>query len=206
MAQSTLKPLSIEPLRNSERFRKDLIPWFSAREVKIIMRAYKFSKYGHRDQERDSGERYFEHPKAVCFSIFKELKVYDMQALVMSLLHDIIEDSYLLDEELMELVFRRSIANGVRILSKDEDSKPVYYPRLKSCGLWRVILVKICDRLHNMRTLATATREKQRKQVKETREHFFELCDILERLIPKKYKHIVPYLREKLEALCAQYE
>lgn len=196
----------VEPERKSALYLRELRPWLPDRELRIIMRAYKLSKYGHRDQARESGERYFEHPKAVSIIIFRELKVYDSQSLIMALLHDVIEDSYLLDEELMEIIFGRVVTNGVRILSKDEESKPIYYTRLKGCGLWRVILVKLCDRLHNMRTLAGSSREKQQKQAEETRTHFFELCDILEKLLPKKYKAIVPYIREKLDALCRQYE
>lgn len=196
----------VEPERNSVRYKKDLTPWFPAREVKSIMRAYKISKYGHRDQFRDGGViRYFEHPKAVSLIPLKELEIYDAQVAIMALLHDVFEDSYLLDEELMEIIFGRGVANGVRILSKNEENKPVYYPRLKVCGVWRVLLVKVCDRVHNMRTLGD-NKAKQQKQTKETRLHFFELCDILEKLIPKKYRGCVPYLRKELETLCSKYE
>lgn len=203
---STLKRTPLESERNSTLYKNELLPWFPIRDVTMIMRAYKISKYGHRDQWRDGGGRYFEHPKAVSLIPFKELKIYDASIMVMALLHDVFEDSYLLDEEMMELIFRRANTNGVRILSKNEENKPIYYVRLKSCGLWKVILVKICDRLHNMRTLSGASKEKQEKQAKETREHFFELCDILEKIIPRKHKQTVAYLRNKLDALCAQYE
>jgi (p)ppGpp synthase/HD superfamily hydrolase len=109
------KPL-VETIRKSEVFRKELTPWFPVREVKTIMRAYKISKYGHRDQTRHNGDRYFDHPKAVSLIIFKELKINDSESIVIALLHDVIEDSYLLDEETMEMIFGRSATNGVRIV------------------------------------------------------------------------------------------
>jgi GTP diphosphokinase / guanosine-3',5'-bis(diphosphate) 3'-diphosphatase len=200
-----LAATTVERTRKSSLFEKKLQPWFLREELRSIMWAYKLSKYGHRDQQRESGERYFEHPKAVATIIPEELKIFDAQSIIMALLHDIIEDSYLLDEDLMRRIFGKMLTNGVRLLSKDENVKPVYYERLRTCGNWRVILVKICDRLHNMRTLDTASKEKQRKQAKETRKEFFALCDLLAELIPKKHYQAVPYLRDKLDALCIQY-
>lgn len=190
----------------STQFFNSIAPFMSAEELEMVQTAYAFSKYGHRNQTREDGTRYFEHPRAVARMMFAEFGIYDWKVISMGLLHDLSEDTFLLTEFRIKLNFGKAISWGVRLLTKDKLSKENYYPRLKACGLWRPIVAKICDRLHNMSTLAARPRNKQLEQVAETREHFFELCDILDTLMPKKYQKGVHRMREMLMRYCLHYE
>ncbi len=193
--------------RESVKYFKRLAPYFTERDLEEIRTAYAFSKYGHKNQLRDNGERYFDHPKAVSLIIFDDFNIkYDWRALVIALLHDIVEDQYLLTERRIWINFKDQVTQGVKFVSKDENSKSIFFPRLFGCGQWRPMIVKLADRIHNMRTLGNCTQEKKLKQVKETREYYFKLCDITEKTIPKNYRHAVTYARKELDRLCKLYE
>jgi guanosine-3',5'-bis(diphosphate) 3'-pyrophosphohydrolase len=197
----------MEHVRESVKYLEKLSPFFTERDLEEIKTAYAFSKYGHRNQERESGERYFDHPKAVSLIIFDDFEIkFDWQVIVIALLHDIVEDQYLLTERRIYINFRNTVAQGVKFVSKDEYSKDNFFPRLFICAQWRPMIVKLADRIHNMRTLNECSTEKQRKQVKETREYYFKLCNIVEKIIPKKYRHAVAYARKELDELCKKYE
>lgn len=196
----------MEIQRESVLYLKKLSPYFTERDIEEIQTAYAFSKYGHRNQERDNGGRYFDHPKAVSLIIFDDFNIkFDWRVIVIALLHDISEDQYLLTERRIWINFKDQVTQGVKFVSKDENSKEIFFPRLFSCNQWRPMIVKIADRIHNMRTLNVCSVEKQKKQVKETREYYFQLCDIVEKIIPKKYQSAVLYAREELDRLCKNY-
>ena len=73
----------MEHERESVKYFERLGPYFTERDLEEIRTAYAFSKYGHRNQERENGERYFDHPKAVSLIIFDEFNIkYDWRALV----------------------------------------------------------------------------------------------------------------------------
>ena len=78
-----------------EEFEKLLRFKMSPDNLKLVMKAYRMSKYGHRGQKRDSGERYFEHPKTVALIIAGEFKIYDHEVISAALLHDDVEDSFI---------------------------------------------------------------------------------------------------------------
>lgn len=187
-----------------EQYFELLSPYFLETDLEEIQTAYAFSKHGHAKQVRASGERYFDHPKAVSLIIFQEFGILDRKSIVAALLHDIMEDSFILTEKRIVLNFGKETAFVVKLLTKDDED--LYYMRLKQCVVWRAILVKIADRIHNMRTLGARPKEKQLEQVKETHEHFFDLCDALERIIPKKWKTTVHKMRSELRELCRKYE
>lgn len=197
----------VEHLRESDKYFNKLSPFFMETELEEIKAAYAFSKYGHRNQTRDTGGRYFDHPKEVSLIIFDDLNIkYDWRVIVIALLHDISEDQHILTERRIRINFKDLVAKGVKFVTKDEHSKSVFFPRLFECGQWRPMLVKLADRIHNMRTLGDCSQEKQKNQVKETREYYFRLCDIAEKIIPKKYALAVVYARIELERLCKKYE
>lgn len=193
----------MERERESVLYTKKFSPYFTERDLEEIKTAYAFSKYGHRNQERDGGGRYFDHPKAVSLIIFDEFGIrFDWRVIVIALLHDIVEDQYLLTERRIWINFKDQVAQGVKFVSKDEESKGLFFSRLFLCGQWRPMVVKLADRIHNMRTLSDCTIEKQKKQKEETRQFYFELCDIAEKTIPKKYKHAITFARQELQRHC----
>lgn len=193
-------------IRNSTKFFNEIRPFVSAVDLESIQAGYMFSKYGHVKQFRDDGSRYFDHPRAVAYIVFGEWGIFDAQSILAALLHDMGEDSWLLSEFRVSLNFGKDTAWDVRLLTKDESSKAVYYPRLARSGSWRAILVKIADRIHNMRSLGNCTREKQLKQVAETRKEFPILLAALADIIPVQYRMIPGRAQAELDRLCALYE
>jgi GTP pyrophosphokinase len=144
-------------------------------DIPMIEKAYIFSAKAHKGQTRLSGEPYLIHPLEVAYTLTK--MNLDVQSVVSGLLHDTIEDSYVSKEE-VELYFGKEIAelvDGVTKISKiqmkaSEDSKVESYRKmiLAMSKDIRVILVKLADRYHNMKTLNFLPRDKQIKIARET--------------------------------------
>lgn len=185
-----------------KQFLARLAPLMSPRDLEIVETAYMFSKYGHKEQKRDSGERYFEHPKAVAWIIIDELKLHDWRTIVMALLHDIQEDTWLLSWWRVQMNFGKSVTLGLKLLTKEPERG--YLKRLKAHGTWRELTVKISDRLNNMRTVSGCTKEKQRRQAAETEKEFFLLCDLLSKKLPKKDRWRAEHLKRELQRSCAK--
>lgn len=196
--------ISPYPEINHQKFMSALEPFLTPIELERVETAYVFSKYGHRNQVRDSGERYFEHPRAVAWIIVQELKLYDWQLMILALLHDIREDSYILSWHRIQINFGRTVTLGLKLLTKDP--KEGYLERIRSHGTWRDVLVKICDRLNNLRTLGACSEEKIKRQIAETESEFLPLCDHLLTLLPKKDRWRGEYLRKEISTLCEQYK
>ncbi len=142
----------------------------------LIQKAYILSKTAHGNQKRHSGDPYFTHPLAVA-EILIDLKL-DQQSIITALLHDVVEDTDVTLEEI-ENDFGEDIArlvDGVTKLGKIESisSSERVAENFRKLALAmsediRVLLVKLADRLHNMRTLAyMPSREKKLKKARES--------------------------------------
>jgi guanosine-3',5'-bis(diphosphate) 3'-pyrophosphohydrolase len=141
----------------------------------ILRRAFEFAAQRHSAQWRLSGEPYMSHPLEVTW-ILAEMQM-DQVCLETALLHDVLEDTQTSYEELAR-VFGDDVArcvNGVTKLSKinlanreDRQAESVRKMLLAMVEDIRVILVKLADRLHNMRTLASLPRERQERIATET--------------------------------------
>lgn len=193
--------------RYPEVGRKQFLDWlrpnYRAKIMEVIETAYVLSKYGHRGQLRDDGRRYFEHPKAVTWIIAYELGLVDWRVLVMCLLHDVQEDTFLLTDYRIEVNFGKDVARGVRLLTKDSAD---YLERLKRFGDWRVVMVKVADRLHNVRTLDACTPEKRQRKASETKSDYMPLADLLVEIVPKRHLCSARRLRELLVEAVANLE
>jgi GTP pyrophosphokinase len=146
-------------------------------EYEIVRFAYIVSKFGHAEQKRDDGSRYFDHPKAAAWIYIHELGGRDARLIADLLLHDIAEDTYLLSPYRISLNFGAEIALDVRALTKLPKGKETLEE-----NLGRIIdrepytiTAKLCDRLHNVRTLNNCTEEKRATQIKETSEIHLEM-------------------------------
>ncbi len=182
-----------------EEFFQSLKGRFRPEERAAIGRAYQFSKTGHAKQLRDDGGRYFDHPKSVAWIAMTELGIFDWKVIVEALLHDMREDQFLLTHDCIVLNFGIDVAYGVEALTKrpeEKDNLQAYMERVMAEG-WRTILVKIIDRLHNLRTLGNCTPEKRERKREETRQLFPQLLERLCSLVPGTRLPIV----EKLERL-----
>lgn len=174
-------------------------------ELKKVKEAYRFSDEMHLGQVRKSGEPYISHPIAVA-EICAEWKL-DAQAIMAALLHDVIEDQDVKKEELLER-FGPQVANLVDGLSKLEkiefqslvEAQAENFRKmlLAMASDVRVILIKLADRLHNMRTLGVMTPAKKRRIAGETMEvyvpiaHRLGLNNIYRELQDLAFSHLYP--------------
>lgn len=193
-----------DQLRQSEQFFARLSGRISEPDLDEVRTAYLFAKYGHRNQKRDGGERYFNHPRAVACIIFDELRIYDAKIIVTALLHDILEDSYLLSERTLRVNFGNQVSWWIRVLTK-QDGVP-YLERIREQAIWQAVLVKLADRLHNVRSLKTCKPEKIRKQVEETKSFYLPLADFLQEIIPASYRPKAETLKKNILLALAEYE
>lgn len=150
----------------------------------LVQKAYIFSKTGHGNQTRHSGELYFSHPLAVA-EILIDLKM-DQDSIIAALLHDIVEDTEINLNEI-EKEFGEDVANlvdGVTKLGKidSENINERVAENFRKLTLAmskdiRVLLIKLADRLHNMRTLYyVPSRERKFKKAKESLEIYAPLA------------------------------
>lgn len=181
------------------------LSYLSANDLKLVKEAYRFSDEMHLGQVRKSGEPYISHPIAVA-EICADWKL-DVQAIMAALLHDVMEDQDVKKEELIER-FGAPVAALVDGLSKLEkiefqshiEAQAENFRKmlLAMARDVRVILVKLADRLHNMRTLGVMSAEKQRRIASETMEvyvpiaHRLGLNNIYRELQDLSFAHIYP--------------
>lgn len=192
------------PPINRRMFLDRLRPQFDDVAFERVGAAYKFAKYGHRGIFRDDGvTRYVDHVRAVAWIAIDELEIYDCELIVEALLHDIREDTYLLSSVRIRINFGRRIARGIELLSKIPAEG--YYDRLMLYGTWRELIIKLADRLHNLRTLGSCPVEKQRRQIAETRMHILPLVVRLRELRPRQQVW-ADYLESQIVQICEQYE
>ena len=156
---------------------------YSEQDLEVFTRAYHVAEKIHEGQMRLSGEPFFRHPYEVA-SILIDLGL-DISTVIAGLLHDSIEDTELttgelkkqFGEEVTALVEGTTKVNKVDFLSKeDHQAENLRKMLLAMSSDIRVILVKLADRLHNMRTLKYQSREKQLEKAKETLEIYAPLA------------------------------
>lgn len=175
-------------------------------EQEMIGSAYVFSKAGHARQFRVSGERYFDHPKAVTWILVTELKIIEWQYAVDSLLHDIREDTFLLSHQRIMINFGLECAIDIDALTRrGGESVEEFINRIFLRGV-RVILIKLADRLHNMRTLASMPKENQINTTRTTLEVYLPLVDRLKLLLPSVEMWRADYFRLHLETECQKFQ
>jgi len=155
-------------------------------DVEVVSRAYDFASRAHEGQKRKSGEPYFVHPAAVA-GIITDLKL-DIASVCAGLLHDVVEDTLATVEDI-EREFGPEIAflvDGVTKLSKinftsKEDRQAENFRKMVVAMARdiRVLLVKLCDRLDNMRTLEFMKPEAQERIARETMDIYAPLANRL---------------------------
>lgn len=146
----------------------------------IIRAAYSLAEKAHEGQLRRSGEDYITHPRAVAMLLTRETR--DAEAVAAALLHDTVEDTATTLEDVAEAC-GESVAKLVDGLTKvdripGKDMSPLVLQKLiaATAGDMRVLLIKLCDRLHNMRTIHHLGKDKQRRIAAETRKVYVPLA------------------------------
>lgn len=171
-------------------------------DVGLVSRAYAFSAKAHEGQTRQSGEPYLQHPLAVA-GVLTSLRS-DVPAIVAGLLHDTLEDT-LATPDVLEQEFGKDIArlvDGVTKIGKirfrsyeEKQAENFRKMVLSMADDIRVILIKLADRLHNMRTLDHLNEVKRQQIAQETLEIYAPLANRLG----------IGWLKNELEDLCLKY-
>jgi GTP diphosphokinase / guanosine-3',5'-bis(diphosphate) 3'-diphosphatase len=164
-------------LQTIEALSHRLSSYLEAPQINLVKRAYFYAEQAHDGQKRRSGEAYITHPLAVA-DILATMHM-DHQSLMAAMLHDVIEDTGI-SKKAIATQFGDSVADLVDGVSKltqiefeshaEKQAENFQKMALAMANDLRVILVKLADRLHNMRTLGAMPPEKKRRIAKETLE------------------------------------
>lgn len=202
-----------------EELIKSVKKYHPSDDISMIEKAYQVASKAHEGQVRKSGEPYIIHP--ICVAIILADLELDKESIVAGLLHDVVEDTPMTSEELAKL-FGDEVAllvDGVTKLGQlsysadkvDEQAENLRKMFLAMAKDIRVILIKLADRLHNMRTLKYMKPEKQREKARETMDIYapiaqrlgiskvkIELDDLaLKYLEPEVYYDLVAQISDK---------
>jgi len=170
---------------------------FSDYGRRILKLAMKLAQEAHKDQEpRGDGRPFLLHPIETALIIIVELGILLPCVIALAILHDAVEDC----PRLRAFILRHlSLGYSDRIIAiSREGSKDTYHAILIVSG-WVVILVKLVDRLHNLRNILHKNEDFRIKQTVETYQYFFKLLDRLEQIIPSRYAYVPGRLRRKIE-------
>ncbi|MGQ9489744.1 MAG: RelA/SpoT family protein [Anaerolineae bacterium] len=181
----------VNALPSWDQLRNRLPKTYSPDDVELVRRAYELACAAHGEQRRKSGELYIVHPVAVA-SILAGLRL-DAKTVAAALLHDVAEDTPIRVADLAEKFGAEvaSLVDGVTKLesvsamaSLPSDSRDPKVESLRKMLLAmvsdvRVVLIKLADRLHNMRTLAAMPRDRQMAIARETQDIYAPLASVL---------------------------
>lgn len=171
-------------------------------EQEVLSKAFYYAKKAHEGQKRASGEEYFTHPVAVA-QILIDLGM-DYHSVAASFLHDVIEDTPVSEgdikeefgEEILELVLGVTKLDKIEFKSQEEEQaenfKKIFVSMAKDI---RVIIIKLSDRLHNMRSLNFLSHERQLRMARETLDIYAPLAGRLG----------ISQIKCELEDLCLKY-
>ena len=171
-------------------------------EQEVLSKAFYYAKKAHEGQKRASGEEYFTHPVAVA-QILIDLGM-DYHSVAASFLHDVIEDTPVSEgdikeefgEEILELVVGVTKLDKIEFKSQEEEQaenfKKIFVSMAKDI---RVIIIKLADRLHNMRSLNFLSHERQLRMARETLDIYAPLAGRLG----------ISQIKCELEDLCLKY-
>lgn len=188
--------LSIDELVNRAEI---LIPDL---DMELLRKCYTFAEEKHRGVKRSSGEPYIIHPLNVAATLIK-LKM-DLDSIMAGLLHDVVEDCDVSPEEISKL-FGQSVAqivvgctkiSKIKFKTKEESQAENFRKMVVAMAQdLRVIIVKLADRMHNMRTLQYVSKEKQMSKAQET----------LDIYVPLASRLGINSVKGDLEDLCLRY-
>jgi len=196
---------------------------YEPNSIKLVSEAFEFARYAHQHQTRRSGAPYFSHPLAVANFLVDQN--FDSSTVIAALLHDTIEDTNTSYETIRSL-FGREIANVVQGLTKlnEMNQEPIDQALFENLLKFihsgidddRVIIVKLADRIHNLKTIEHLSQEKQRLKSKETLDFLAPLAELFglnawrEELEDLAFKTLYPRARQsvirQLEHLRSQTE
>lgn len=175
---------------------------YKGKDLELCLKAYDYSKKAHKNQKRASGEEYFIHPCTVA-QILVDLGL-DSATIAAAFLHDVIEDTPISEgdikkefgDEVLELVNGVTKLEKIEFHSKEEEQaenfRKLFVAMAKDI---RVIIIKLADRLHNMRSLNFLSVERQQRMARETLEVYAPIASRLG----------ISQVKCELEDLCLKY-
>ena len=151
----------------------------AAKDIKKVLKAYKIAEEIHKGVYRESGEPYISHPLSVAKNLIDEMEVYDADTISAALLHDTIEDASFdftkediakeISEDCAVIVDGVTKMRRMNFSDRDSQNRANFRKILTSFNVdSRIIIVKLADRLHNMRTLQYKKPNKQQDNARET--------------------------------------
>ncbi|MBO4847992.1 MAG: bifunctional (p)ppGpp synthetase/guanosine-3',5'-bis(diphosphate) 3'-pyrophosphohydrolase [Clostridia bacterium] len=198
---------------------------YSPEKVELIRKAAEFARAAHDGQKRESGEPYYTHPEAVALSLAK--MEMDADTVAAGLLHDVVEDGDGITVDKLRELFGEDIAgmvDGVTKLTKtgnasdmqtreDRQAENLRKMYLAMANDVRVVIIKLADRLHNMRTLGNCSLEKRQRIARETLDVYAPLADrfgmgaikaeledlSFEYLYPEEWRHLCSLIEPQQE-------
>ncbi len=179
---------------------------FKPSEITQINWAYAYAHTVLYGQMRKNGTLYIEHPVRMVSIQLDRLKVYDAELSLILIFHDVDEESELMFvSDTVGAWFGLKQKHHMGMLTKTKENESTYLSAIINSGNWRLILAKLIDRTDNMETLAGLEVDFQKKQAKETRELFLDMCKVLEKVIPVEYREVPKIIHKRLAVLCEQY-
>ncbi len=187
---------------NIDELCKRVESYYPDADFTLLRKAYHYAEQAHHGQKRSSGEDYIIHPINVAATLIK-LRL-DMDSIIAGLLHDVVEDCDVEPSDI-EKEFSTSIAqivvgltkiSKIKFKTKEESQAENFRKMVVAMAKdLRVIIVKLADRMHNMRTLQYVSEEKQRKIANET----------LEIYVPLASRLGINSVKTELEDICLRY-
>lgn len=162
---------------NFEYLIERVTPRFDSDQIAGVYRAYEVAREAHAGQTRDEGTPYIVHPIRVAVSLVDELKLYSPTLVCSALLHDVIEDSDITRVNITQM-FGNEIAEVVWLLTKLEEVGLLeYLNRIEEASHTGAPIVKLCDRLDNLRSVIhTPKLEKKHRYIRTTENFYLPLA------------------------------
>lgn len=187
-----------------EELKKAVLEKNPGVDISLVEKAFNFAEEAHRNQKRDEGTGYFQHPFRVALNLSSVLEFADAELIATALLHDTLEDCPWITMEMLKEKFGDKIAGNIFMLSKvpvknreERENRDREYYRQLAGAPWTVRLVKMADRIDNLASLHLSPRKnKIKRYVEATRKHILPMAqkdfpwaarkmeEIMDRLVP----------------------
>lgn len=178
----------------------------AAASLEDVRRAYEVASHVHRAQLRDEGSPYIVHPIRVALTVVEELKLYSPKLVCSALLHDVIEDSPS-DEPVtrshITQWFGEEVAEVVWLLTKLEDvTLAEYLARIEAAADSGAPIVKLCDRLDNMRSIIHSPKlEKKRRYIRTTEALYLPMARRTNQYLHDELRRCLEQARDHVQAI-----
>ena len=187
---------------NFEYLIERITAQLGAEQLAQVHRAYEVAYEAHAGQTRDEGTPYITHPIRVAVSLVDELNLFSPTLICSALLHDVIEDSNITREDIGQM-FGEEIAEVVWLLTKLEEVRlSEYLARIEAAADTGAPIVKLCDRLDNLRSVTYTPRlEKKRRYIRTTEDLYLPMAARTNRYLHDELRRWLEAARKHVETV-----